>query len=481
MSVRVRYAPSPTGFNHSGGIRTALYNYLFARKYGGDFILRIEDTDQKRFVPGAEQYIKDTLEWCGIMPDESPWKPNPKYGNYRQSERKYIEYAYQLVNQGKAYFAFDTEEEIKAVMEEIQLANNLRVPPSYNHYTRSHFRNFHTLTKEECEELVILDAPFVVRLNVPADEKVTVYDEIRGEITFDTSNMDDKILLKADGTPTYHFASVVDDHLMEITHVLRGDEWLNSYPFHKLIYEGMGWDMPKFIHLPTVLNPDGKGKLSKRTAASKGFEIFPLEVDTLDEKDNAVHFYGYKNKGYERLAYVNFLALLGHTFSKDVLTMDEMIHEFSFDKLHVNPAIFDTSKLEHINKGHLALLPAQRIWEEMDYPQLNRGYTEMIWASILPRLKTRLDIPYFVYPFFYHEKTADIEEETKNLLNSLIGSRYFKFEEEVIKDWIDRYKVNKKDLREVVCSGRSGSDLLTVIMAIGEDEFCLRAHRYLDE
>jgi len=482
MSVRVRYAPSPTGFNHSGGIRTALYNYLFAKKHGGTFILRIEDTDSKRFVPAAEQYIKDSLEWIGIIPDESPWNPNPDFGSYRQSERAaagvYTPYVNQLIKSGHAYYAFDTESEIKVAFG---------FGESYSASNRMNMRNSLSLPADEVTELLLSGAPHVVRFKVPENTTIVTDDEIRGLTNFRTDTMDDKVLIKSDGIPTYHLASVIDDHLMDITHVFRGEEWLPSYPFHVLLYDALGWIHPYFIHLPTVLNPDGKGKLSKRTAAAKGFEIFPLEVDTTDEKDNPVHFEGYKKLGYEPEAYMNFLALLGHTFTKDTLTRDEMIAEFDIEKLHISPAIFDTTKLAHINKFHLreviTRFPGQVWFDVMGDDAPHIGALDYVLDDIFPRLKTRLDIPTFVYPFLSHTKTMEISEETKKLLiifKEMYGDGYGNFSgATMFSAWMEDFHVNKKEMREVVCSSQSGSSVAFVFAIIGMTEFINRVNKYL--
>lgn len=489
MSVRVRYAPSPTGFNHSGGIRTALYNYLFAKRHNGTFILRIEDTDQKRFVPAAEKYIKDSLDWLGITPDESPWNPNPRYGNYRQSERNdiYKGYIDALIDSGHAYYAFDTDEELKVITG----------GEGFGFFERHKSKNSIVLPAEEIQRLLAEGTPYVVRFMVPHNVDVVVHDELRGDIKFNSGQIDDKILIKSDGIPTYHFASVVDDHLMDISHVLRGDEWLASFPFHKLLYDAFGWEMPIFAHMPVVLNPDGKGKLSKRTAAAKGFEIFPLEVDTVDEKDKPVHFDGYKKLGYEATAYANFIALLGHSFSKDTLTMQEMVDEFDLAKVHTSPAIFDTNKLAHINKFHLGLADPIKLWHKSMNVEQSLGIHRHIITnirpviigimdSIMPRLKTRLDIPEFAWPFLNHEKTMDISDETKEHLRKLIadtpkidplGGPWITVES--FNRWVAETHINKKELREVVCSSRSGSDIATVQSVIGLEEFYRRAEKYL--
>jgi glutamyl-tRNA synthetase len=275
--VRVRFAPSPTGALHIGGVRTALYNYLFARKMGGKFLLRIEDTDQTRFVPGAETYIQESLDWLGISPDESPWNPGP-VGPYRQSERKesYLSYAMDLVEKGHAYYAFDTAEELEAMRERLTAARVMQ--PQYNSITRSQMKNSLTLSPAEVQERLASGAPYVIRVKVPLKEEIRLQDLIRGWVMVHSSTLDDKVLMKSDGMPTYHLANIVDDHLMGITHVIRGEEWLPSAPLHVLLYRFFGWEdtMPQFAHLPLLLKADGNGKLCKRGGDKVGCPVFPL-------------------------------------------------------------------------------------------------------------------------------------------------------------------------------------------------------------
>jgi glutamyl-tRNA synthetase len=276
--VRVRFAPSPTGALHIGGVRTALYNYLFARKTGGKFLLRIEDTDQTRFVPGAEEYIKDALDWLGIGPDESPWNPGD-CAPYRQSERKpmYMQYALDLIEKGHAYYAFDTSEELEAMRERLTAARV--VSPQYNSITRTQMKNSLTLPEDEVNARLASGEAYVIRVKIPRKEEVRLHDLIRGWVMVHSSTLDDKVLMKSDGMPTYHLANIVDDHLMKITHVIRGEEWLPSAPLHVLLYKYFGWEdtMPQFAHLPLLLKPDGNGKLSKRDADKHGFPVFPMD------------------------------------------------------------------------------------------------------------------------------------------------------------------------------------------------------------
>jgi glutamyl-tRNA synthetase len=365
-NIRVRFAPSPTGPLHLGGLRTALFNYLFAKKNNGTFILRIEDTDRTRFVPWAEDYIKKSLDWVGITPDESPWNPNPKYGSYRQTERLdvYKPLVDELIANGKAYIAFDSKDEIDALAERfaavvIKDGKENRFPASYGFKTRMYGKNSLTLSKDEVDALIASGATYVVRFKVDANIDVTFNDEIRGDITISTNEVDDKVLIKSDGIPTYHFANVVDDHTMEITHVIRGEEWLPSTPIHVLLYDAFGWTPPKFAHLSLLLNPDGKGKLSKRMADKYGFSVFPLTCDVSDDKGDVTTVTGWKEKGYDPHAFINFLALLGWNPGDDVefMDMNTLIDKFSLSGCVHHGAKFDHKKADSFNSHYLRLLP----------------------------------------------------------------------------------------------------------------------------
>ncbi len=343
--VRVRFAPSPTGGLHLGGVRTALFNYLFAKHHGGEFILRIEDTDQTRFVPGAEEYIMECLAWCGLNPDESPAKEG-KFGPYRQSERKpsYRQYAEQLVAAGKAYYAFDTPEELD---QQRQLQPNFR----YSHENRLDLRNSLSLSDEETAKLLAEGAPHTIRIKMPEDEHVSFEDMIRGRVTFETKLVDDKVLLKADGMPTYHLAVVVDDHAMEISHVFRGEEWLPSAPVHILLWEYLGWkdEMPEWAHLPLILKPDGNGKLSKRDGDRLGFPVYAMNWTDPKTGDLTV---GFRERGFLPEAFVNMLALLGWNDGTDqeLFHMEELIEKFSVDRISKAGAKFDFEKAKWYNQ-----------------------------------------------------------------------------------------------------------------------------------
>ncbi|TDG37476.1 glutamate--tRNA ligase [Pedobacter changchengzhani] len=348
--VRVRFAPSPTGGLHLGGVRTALFNYLFAKKNNGTFILRVEDTDQTRFVAGAEEYIVNCLAWCGISPDESPNQPG-QYGPYRQSERKpsYRKFAEQLINDGYAYYAFDTPEELDTKRKEIP---NFQ----YGQTTRMHMRNSLTLTVSEVEDLLNAKTPHVIRIKVPENENVHFNDLIRGDVSFETAQIDDKVLLKADGMPTYHLAVVVDDKAMEISHAFRGEEWLPSAPIHVLLWKYLGWesDMPQWAHLPLILKPDGNGKLSKRDGDRLGFPVYAMNWN--DPKTGDVTK-GFKELGFLPEAFINMLALLGWNdgTEQEIFTLAELEEKFSLERISKAGAKFDFEKAKWYNQEWIKL------------------------------------------------------------------------------------------------------------------------------
>lgn len=352
-AVRVRFAPSPTGPLHIGGVRTALYNYLFAKKHNGTFILRIEDTDQTRFVPGAEQYIADALAWLGISADEGVVNGGP-HAPYRQSERKlmYREFAQRLVDSGNAYYAFDTSEELEAMRKRLEAAKV--AAPQYNAVSRGSMKNSLTLSEDETKKKLEAGEPYVIRIKIPRNEEVRFHDIIRGWVVVHTGSLDDKVLFKSDGMPTYHLANVVDDFLMDISHVIRGEEWLPSAPLHVLLYRYLGWEniMPQFAHLPLLLRPDGNGKLSKRDGDRLGFPVFPL-----DWKDPATgeQSSGYRERGYFPEAVVNLLALLGwHPGNnQELFTKEELIEAFSLEKVNKSGAKFDPDKAKWFNQQYL--------------------------------------------------------------------------------------------------------------------------------
>ncbi len=351
--VRVRFAPSPTGGLHLGGVRTVLYNYLFARHHAGEFVLRIEDTDQSRYVEGAEQYIYDCLEWCGLNPDESPLKGGP-YAPYRQSERKelYRKYAEQLVAQGNAYYAFDTPEELEQMRNTLKTEANPN--PQYDGKTRSGMRNSLNMSVEEVNQLLSEGKPHVVRIKMPVGETISFTDMIRGDISNISDLVDDKVLLKADGMPTYHLAVVVDDYLMKISHAFRGEEWLPSAPVHILLWRYLGWAdaMPQWAHLPLILKPDGHGKLSKRDGQRLGFPVFAMQW-----KDAATNelLEGFREQGFLPEAFINILAMLGwnDNTEQEVFSLDELVQKFSIDRVHKGGAKFDYDKAKWFNHQYI--------------------------------------------------------------------------------------------------------------------------------
>lgn len=349
-AVRVRFAPSPTGPLHMGGVRTALYNYLFAKKNNGTFIIRIEDTDQTRFVPGAQEYILDALKWCGLNPTEGPGIGG-NFGPYIQSERKemYKPYALQLIENEKAYYAFDTAEELDETRER---AKQMGMPNwQYNSVTRSSMKNSLTLSSDEVKSRLEAGEPYVIRMKMPRNVDVRFEDQIRGWVVVNTNNLDDKVLFKSDGMPTYHLANIVDDHLMEISHVIRGEEWLPSAPLHVLLYEAFGWEAPMFAHLPLLLRPDGNGKLSKRDGDRLGFPVFPTNWITAEGE----LYSGYRENGYFAESFVNMLAFLGWNpgTTQELFSLDELVEAFTLDRVSKSGAKFDPDKTRWFQQQYL--------------------------------------------------------------------------------------------------------------------------------
>ncbi len=405
-NVRVRFAPSPTGALHIGGIRTALYNYLFARQHKGDFILRIEDTDQNRYVPGAEEYILEALQWCGLQPDEGPGIGGA-YGPYRQSERKgiYREYAEQLVSAGKAYYAFDSETELEEKRERLRQAGY--PSPQYDHRMRGDMRNSLSLDPEDVQDRLASGDPWVIRLKVEPGQDIVVHDMIRGEVTFRSDELDDKVLLKSDGMPTYHMANIVDDRLMAITHVIRGEEWLPSTAHHVLLYRGLGWEegMPQFAHLPLIMKPDGKGKLSKRDGARFGMPVFPLSWKGESEEDS---FTGFREEGFDPRALINFLAFLGWNpgTEQEIFSLEELIDTFSPERIHKSGARFDFDKAKWFNQQYLMAASDEALASEIQPIIAEKGWQaeSAFLAGVCGLMKERVtfarDIPVEGYYFF---------------------------------------------------------------------------------
>jgi glutamyl-tRNA synthetase len=375
--VRVRFAPSPTGPLHMGGVRTALYNYLFAKKNNGTFIIRIEDTDQTRFVEGAQEYILDALKWCGIMPAEGPGIGG-EYGPYVQSERKeiYKKYADELIKNGKAYYAFDSAEELDNVREK---AKQMGMPNwQYNTITRTSLKNSLTLSQDEVEEKLKNGENYVIRMKMPRNVDIKFEDIIRGWVVVNTNNLDDKVLFKSDGMPTYHLANIVDDHLMKISHVIRGEEWLPSAPLHVMLYDAFGWESPKFAHLPLLLRPDGNGKLSKRDGDRLGFPVFPTNWYTSEGE----LYSGYREKGYFPEAFINMLAFLGWNpgTNQELFSLEELCEAFTLDRVSKAGAKFDAEKtkwfqqqyLRNKSDNELAEILSQKLNEKYDIKQLEQ-------------------------------------------------------------------------------------------------------------
>lgn len=390
--VRVRFAPSPTGGLHLGGVRTVLYNYLFAKKNGGDFILRIEDTDQSRFVEGAEEYIQECLKWCGIEPDESPLHGG-EYGPYRQSERKeiYRQYAEQLVQLGHAYYAFDTPKELETMRE--QLRTELNPTTQYSHITRLQMRNSLSLANEEVDTLLSQNEPHVIRIKMPDNETLSFNDMIRGEVSFNSSLTDDKVLLKADGMPTYHLAVVVDDYLMKITHAFRGEEWLPSAPVHLLLWKYLGWekDMPQYAHLPLILKPDGNGKLSKRDGDRLGFPVFAMNWQAPGSTEFNT---GFRELGFLPEAFLNLLAVLGWNdgTEQELYSLDELVDKFSMDHVHKGGAKFNYDKAKWFNHEWIKKLPSAHFSTIVKKDFEEKGITfkdEQHFEKILELVKDR--------------------------------------------------------------------------------------------
>ncbi|GAA4782983.1 glutamate--tRNA ligase [Olivibacter ginsenosidimutans] len=409
--VRVRFAPSPTGGLHLGGVRTALFNYLFAKSQGGDFILRIEDTDQTRYVPGAEEYILSCLAWCGLAPDESPFHGGA-YGPYRQSERKasYKAFAEQLIASGHAYYAFDTPEELEI---QRQLSPNFK----YGHENRNQLKNSLTLTPQEVDELLAAGTPYVIRIKMPIDETISFDDMIRGVVSFDTALVDDKVLLKADGMPTYHLAVVVDDYLMQVTHAFRGEEWLPSAPVHLLLWEYLGWKdhMPQWAHFPLILKPDGHGKLSKRDGDRLGFPVYAM--NWTDPK-TSVLTKGFKEMGFLPQAFVNMLALLGWNDGTDqeIFSLEELVKQFSIERISKAGARFDFEKAKWFNHEWIKKLTNQELLPAIKEVLASHGMVsdnDLYVEQVLDLVKDRLVfIPDFweqASYFFTPPTTYDLE------------------------------------------------------------------------
>jgi len=411
--VRVRFAPSPTGGLHLGGVRTVLFNYLFAKQHKGDFVLRIEDTDQSRYVKGAEEYILECLKWCGLTPDESPIAGG-HYAPYRQSERKsiYREYAERLVGQGHAYYAFDTTEELERNRREIP---NFQ----YGHAYRDTLRNSLAMPLHQVQQLIDAGEPHVIRIKMPENEHVHFEDMIRGHVSFDTGQSDDKVLLKADGMPTYHLAVVIDDYLMKITHAFRGEEWLPSAPVHLLLWEYLGWktDMPRWAHLPLILKPDGHGKLSKRDGARLGFPVYAMSW--FDEKTGELTP-GFRELGFLPEAFLNLLVMLGWNDGTDneIFTLDELIEKFSIERVNKAGAKFDFEKAKWFNAEWIKRSEAGRLKSDVKQILEDKGIVikdEAFLLTVIDLVKERCPL----LPDFYQQSSYFFEQPNEYDLNAV--------------------------------------------------------------
>ena len=484
--VRVRFAPSPTGPLHIGGVRTALFNYLFAKKNNGTFYLRIEDTDQNRFVAGAEAYIFEALEWLGIAPDETIGK-NEKYGPYRQSERKaiYKQYVDELITKGWAYYAFDTLEKLDELRKQAESEGKTFI---YNHTIREQLDNSLTVSREKVEERIANGEHFVVRFKTPVNEILELKDIIRGEIKFDTNLLDDKVLFKSDGMPTYHLANIVDDHLMETSHVIRGEEWLPSLPLHHLLYKAFEWEAPEFSHLPLILKPIGNGKLSKRDGDKMGFPVFPLEWKT--EEGTSM---GYRENGFFPEAVVNFLALLGWNdgTEQELFSLEELISKFDLGRIHKAGAKFDPEKNKWFNHQYLQKQSNESLAESFKGILEKKGVTINVdLIKVVSLIKERAHFVnefwdlvdfFFEAPTSYDEKAAkNWKEETPGLMQQVI-SELDKIKdftsaiiESTLKEWMTANEIGMgkimQPLRLSLVGALKGPHLFDIIELIGKEE-----------
>jgi len=490
-NVRVRFAPSPTGPLHIGGVRTALYNYLFAKKYNGTFILRIEDTDQTRYVKNAEQYIIDALEWCKIPFDEGPGK-HEKFGPYRQSERKnlYQKYANLLINSGWAYYAFDTSDDLNAHRKDHEASGKTFI---YNWHNREKGRliNSLVLSDEDVQDKIKSGENYVIRFKTPQNEVLVMNDEIRGKITIDTNTLDDKILFKSDGMPTYHLANIVDDHLMEISHVIRGEEWLPSMPLHILLYRAFKWEAPKFAHLPLILKPVGKGKLSKRDGDKLGFPVFPLAYS--NEETNEVSR-GYKEDGYFEDAFINMLAFLGWNpgTEQELFSLENLIQEFELQRVSKSGAKFNPDKTKWFQQQYMQTKDNSEL-TDLFLPILaekgihqEKSFVLKVVSAIKERAIFVADFWELSSFFFEHPQDYDAKASKKNwkegtselmqeLINEFAAIEDFSSEntEKEIKKWISGKEIGfgkvMQPLRLSLVGKLAGPHLFDIIAMIGKE------------
>ncbi|RKR14807.1 glutamyl-tRNA synthetase [Maribacter vaceletii] len=497
--VRVRFAPSPTGPLHIGGVRTALFNYLFAKKNGGDFILRIEDTDQNRYVEGAEKYIVDALNWCGLSFDEGPTsatlsesQKKGSFGPYRQSERKHLykKYADELIEKGMAYYAFDTADSLNTHRKEHEENGKTFI---YNWHNRLKLDNSLALSKEETQAKLDAGEAYVIRFKTPENETLILQDVIRGTITIDTNVLDDKVLFKSDGMPTYHLANIVDDHLMEISHVIRGEEWLPSLALHQQLYDAFGWTAPTFAHLPLIMKPVGKGKLSKRDGEKLGFPVFPLSWN---------ESIGYKEEGYFPEAVVNFLALLGWNpgTEQEIFSLEELVNEFSLERVNKSGARFDPDKTKWYNQNYLQeannqklaqlfqpIVAAQGIESKAEY--LEKVVSLIKERAVFVKDFWNLSDYFFAAPTSYPEKatkkqwkegTPDIMKELLAVLNPIQDFSSNNVET-IVKQWITDKELSfgkvMPPLRLVIVGDMKGPHIFDILEMIGKEESISRIEK----
>jgi glutamyl-tRNA synthetase len=502
--VRVRFAPSPTGPLHIGGVRTALFNYLFAKKNKGVFFLRIEDTDQNRFVPGAEEYIMETMEWLGIAPDETIGK-NEKFGPYKQSERKHLykKYADELINSGNAYYAFDTAEALDAHRKQHEEQGKTFI---YNHHNREKLDTSLVISQEETAKRIVAGEEYVIRFKTPVNETLVLQDIIRGEVKFETNLLDDKVLFKSDGMPTYHLANIVDDHLMETSHVIRGEEWLPSMPLHVLLYRAFGWEAPEFAHLPLIMKPVGNGKLSKRDGDKMGFPVFPLDWTDASSMTKSV---GYREKGFFPAAVVNFLALLGWNdgTEQELFSLEELVEKFDLNRVHKAGAKFDPEKNKWFNHQYLIKQNdadlAELFISELEKKNISTALdvtNKTLITRIVSLIKERahfvsefweLSDYFFEAPMTYDEKASkNWKAETPALMQELISvlSEITDFSstniETIVKDWMTQNEIGMgkvmQPFRLSLVGALKGPHLFDIVELIGKEETIKRIEKAVD-
>ena len=487
MKIRVRFAPSPTGPLHIGGLRTALFNYLHAKKNNGSFILRVEDTDQNRYVDGSEEYIQETLEWCGMIPDEGPTNGGD-YGPYRQSERKpiYKKYVKILLEKNLAYYAFDKEEDLSKARSEAE-----KIGKTFQYCVKNRMSFKNSLTLNETEKVKALKGNYIIRLKIPPDQKITVFDEIRGNISVDTNILDDKVLIKNDGMPTYHFANVIDDRLMEISTVIRGEEWLPSLPIHKIIYDAFGWKTPKFMHLPLILKPNGKGKLSKRDGDKGGFPVFPLRWKKTP---------GYRENGFLPESMINYLSLLGWNdgTEKELFDLNDLKKAFSIKGIQKGSARFDYEKARWLNHKYITKTTSDILINEKiikdELSQYPKEKHKVIISLVKERLYTLKDIKKEL-AFLSEPETFDDTGIAKLMgknplfvLDKILSLTEQNHEGyDIKKDLFKWAKVNGISISLVMQSFRlsivgslSGPDLFAVCSILGKDVILKRVNNFIN-